>query len=142
MIPKHYLSVLTLIYITILLGLLFLTVHSLFRDGNPTVGLAGSGDIGVYMVPLIAMIGYFGGNFIFNRTLINIKNKDDVTQKSISYIRVAALRYGFLGLPALIGILTYRENNNIFYLVIVASLILYLFKLRPSRKKMIGDLDL
>lgn len=142
MIPKRYFRILALIHIAITLALLFFTILSYFRGGNPVIGFTGNGDIWVYMVPLTAIISYFGGNFIFERALINLKNMGDVKQKSISYVQIAAFRYGFLGLAVFIGVLAYRENNNIFYLVIVASLLLYLFKLRPSREKVIHDLDL
>ena len=99
----------------IILGLLFFTLLSYFRSGNLVMGFAANGDIWVYLVPLIAMISYFEGNFIFARALTAIKNKGDIKQKSISYVRVAACRYGFLSLAAFIGILPYRENNIIFY---------------------------
>jgi len=141
MTSKSFMRILSLIYIAMMLGLLFFIVLSYSQGGNP-IGFSDNGDLWLYVVPLIAMISYFGGDFIFNRTLSNIAEKSSLKQKLTHYLRASIIRYAFLEGAAFIGVIAYRENHNIFYLVIVASLILYLIKLRPTKEGIIRDFGL
>lgn len=142
MTSKSYMRALSTIYLIMILGVLLFAAFSYLQGGNPVMGFSANGDIWVYIVPLIAMISYFGGNFIFNRVLSNIPEKSSLKEKLAHYMRAGIIRYALLEGAAFIGAIAYWDNNNIFYLVIVASLILYLFKLRPTKGGVIRDLRL
>lgn len=131
-----------LIYIAMVLGLLFFAVLSFVKGDDPVIGFLTRGDPWVYIVPIIAMTSYFGGDLIFKKQLLNIQKTGDLRQMLLSYQQAAIIRYAILEGAALIAILAYRENNNTFYLVITVSLILYLLKLWPTQEKAVRDLGL
>lgn len=140
--PKHYMRVASLIYFIILSGLLLLTLFSYYMGNKPIVGFSSDGDIWIYIVPLSAMNGYFGGNLIVARRLSNIAKESSLGQKLYTYMGAGIIRLALLEAAAFIGIFAYWKNNKIFYLIIVASLILYLFKLRPTKERAIREMGL
>src|SRR5690554_3593179 len=142
MTPKSYMRALSTIYLITTLGVLSFAVFSYFQGDHPAIGFPSNGDIWIYTIPLIAMISYFGGNFIFYRVLSNIGEKSSLKEKLGQYMRACIIRYALLDGAAFIGAIAYWENNNIFYLVIVASLILYLFKIRPTKGAVVRNLGL
>ncbi len=103
---------LSLIYMIMMLGLLFFIALSYVRDDNPIIGFSANRDIFVYIVPLIAMTSYFGGNLIFNRTLSNISEKSSLKQKLSQYLRAGIIRYALLEGAAFIGVIAYREGKD------------------------------
>lgn len=141
MISKRFMNTLLGIYSFILLGLLVFSLDSYFM-AKPMINSFPKRDLGLYLVPLTAMMGYFGSQFIFSRMLKSAEKENDIPQKMVRYLRTSIYRYIFLGGAALVGILAFRESRYVFYLVIVVSLIAYLLKLRPSKKKVIHDLKL
>ena len=58
------------------------------------------------------------------------------------YLQACVVRYAFIEGAAILSTIAFRLNNHIFYLVISLLLILYLFKLRPSKDKVINELQL
>lgn len=129
------------IYLPILLGLLVFSLDSYFMTSRPITN-SFPNDLGLYWVPLIAMSGYFGSQFIFDRMLRTVGKENDIKQKMALYLRASIYRYIILGGAAFIGILAVRESRYIFYLVIAVFLVLYLIKLRPNKKRAMDELKL
>lgn len=133
---------LTLIYSITILGLLLFMALSYSQSTNLIIGFSSKREVWPYIVPLVAMASYFGGNLMFNRTVSQITEESPLKQKLTHYLQAGIIRYILLEGSAFIGVIAYRENHNIFYLAIVASLILYLLKLRPTKEGVIRDLGL
>ncbi|MFD2790375.1 hypothetical protein [Arenibacter sp. H213] len=142
MTPKSYLLILSLIHVAMLLGILIFGAITYFQGGELITGFNGDGDIFMYVVPLLAMVSYFGGDFMFNKVLTSMDAKSSLKQKLNQYSQASIIRFAVLEGASFIGLFAYRLNNNIFYLVISVVLILYLLKLRPTKDKIARDLRL
>lgn len=132
----------SLIHAALVLGILLFAAIIYKQGGQTIAGYPSESDIFIYIVPILAMVGYFGGEFMFNRLLTSINDKNTLKQQLIGYLQASIFRFAFLEGASLMSIIAYKLNNTYLYLVIAIVLILYLLKLRPTRNKIISDLKL
>jgi divalent metal cation (Fe/Co/Zn/Cd) transporter len=140
--PKAYLNTLAFIHGALLVGILLFTVYIYATSEGFSVGFPKDNNVFVYLVPTIAVLSYFISNYLFYKQLKEIAKLNSLKGKLILYLKACIVRFAFLEGAAIFSIIAYRLNNNIFYLVISLLLILYLFKLRPSKNQVISDLGL
>ncbi|NKI25060.1 hypothetical protein HCG49_00625 [Arenibacter sp. 6A1] len=106
------------------------------------IGFQDTEDIYRIIIPLVAMIGYFGGNLIFKKQLDAIDPKASLKSILSRYFSASIVKYAFIEGAAIISIIAFSRINNVFYLVISVLLLLYLWSQRPTKKKVMSDLKL
>ncbi|GGW25914.1 hypothetical protein [Arenibacter certesii] len=122
--------------------LLLIGIYVYLHEGEITSGFAVKEDLFIYLVPLLGLLAYFGGDFIYSKSLTSINKESPLKEKLHKYLQVSLIRFALLEGAAFMGIFAYMKNNTIFYLVITVFLMLYLVKLRPTKDKIIQDLRL
>ena len=94
-----------------------------------------------YIVPIVCMIAYFGTNYFFNQELKNMVQHKSLKKKLLQYQKACILRFAILEGAVFLSSTSFMITNNIFYLVISILLILYLIKLKPTKKTLVRDLN-
>lgn len=139
---KSLIFTLSTIHALFTFGALLFTIIVFIIADKVVLEFAKDKSIFVYIVPIVSMISYFGSNFFFNKQLANIVQSKSLKDKLGPYLQACVVRFTFLEGAAILSTIAYSLNNHIFYLVISLFLILYLFKLRPTKKKVMSDLKL
>ena len=138
---KSFIRTLTFLHGSLTLGLLAFTLFVYFQNRSFTVG-TDSNDLYVYIVPTIAILGYFLGKFLFQKQLQRIDRKDNLTGKLVRYQIASLVQYALLEGPAFFALVIYYIKGNALYLVIGLSLLAYLIMLRPKIDTLIKALPL
>lgn len=138
---KPLIRTLTLFHSSLTFALMAFTLFVYFNNRSFTVG-TNSNDPYVYIVPTIAVLGYFLGKFLFQKQIRGVRPKDTLTSKLARYQTASLMQYALLEGPALFALIIYYTNGNALYLVIGLSLLAYLISLRPKIDTLIKVLPL
>ena len=90
----------------------------------------------------IGVIGVFLSNYLYKKNINSLKDKSSLREKLTGFQSASIISYAPLEGAALLGIVAAYKYPNIFYLIISALLIIYLFYRRPSKDKIERDLEL
>jgi len=136
------LKTLTLIHAALVFGLVAFGAVSYFYG----VGFIGqfevTGDLFIYLIPILAMLGYFGSKIIFKNRLAAIKASDPLSSKLVNYQSASIVKYAFIKGPAILAFFIFMGNGYTLYFSIAVCLVLYLAVQRPTKDKLIQDLNL
>jgi hypothetical protein len=138
---KSFIRTLTLLHGSLSIGLIAFTLFVYFQNRSFTLG-TDSNDPYVYIIPTIAILGYFLGKFLFQKQLQRVGPEDTLTTKLAYYQTASLVQYALLEGPALFALFIYYTNGNALYLVIGLSLLAYLIALRPNMDRLIKALPL
>lgn len=125
-----------------LLGILSFTIFIYATGEGFLVDFSKDHNIFVYLVPTLAMLSYFISNYVFGKQLKDLTKLNSLKSKWVLYLQACVVRFSFIEGAAILSTIVFRLDNHIFYLVISLLLILYLFKLRPTKTKIIMDMEL
>lgn len=96
----------------------------------------------LYIVPVFALLGYFGSQFVFKNILSKIRTDAKLDEKLNTYQTASIIKYALIEGPAFLAIVAYNSSGNALPLVIGICLILYLAVQRPNLEKIIENLPL
>lgn len=139
--PKAFLRTLSLIHYALCAGLVLFTLLAYWQIGGFNVA-ASSGDIFVYIVPTVAMIGYFGSKFIHQKLIRNLPKEEKLATKLSRYQAASIIQYALIEGPAIIAIFAYFQSGTALYLVIALALLIYLFAQRPTQNRLLQEIPL
>ncbi len=122
--------------------LLLIGIYVYLQIGEITSGFTSKNDLFIYLVPIIGILAYFGGDFIYSKSLTSINKETPLKEKLNKYLQASLIRFALLEGASFMGIFAFMQTSNIFYLVITVFLILYLVKLRPTKDMIFEDLSL
>ncbi|MCU7617244.1 hypothetical protein NZ698_08540 [Chryseobacterium sp. PBS4-4] len=110
---------------------------------NPTKNFDFNMKNQLLVIMLVAMIaGIFGCNLLYNFFKNKIENINSLGEK-IAKIQSANLaRLALVEAPALLGIVLYMVESNLAFLMLSAIMILYFLTLKPSKEKILDDMNL
>ncbi|QXP52754.1 hypothetical protein H0I25_12815 [Cellulophaga sp. HaHa_2_95] len=99
-------------------------------------------DIFIYVVPIVAMVGYFASKYMYSRELAAINTSEDLKTKLALYQKANILKFALLEGPAFLAFLQFMSNGYTLYFTIGTTLLLYLAMQSPSKTKTIEELSL
>lgn len=138
---KVFLRTLSTIHTALSIGLLLFIALAYWQTRGFKLA-SESGDIFVYIVPTLAMFGYFVSKFIHRKLLGNLSDKEGLSAKLSGYQAASLVQYALIEGPALIAIFAYFQSGTALYLVIALALLLYLYAQRPTRKRILEEMPL
>ncbi|MBQ4915234.1 hypothetical protein J8L85_12340 [Maribacter sp. MMG018] len=141
MVAKTFLKTLSFIHLSLVIGLLAVTGIILFQGKGFSADTNGD-DIFLYIVPIISIIGYFGGQFLFNRSISKINREQSMKEKLTTYTSASLVKYACIEGPAIICLVAYYSTGNALPLTIAFCLMAFLIVQRPSKHRIIGQLPL
>lgn len=139
--PKSLIKILTIIHASMCLTLVVFAGFAYLQNGN-FLATTEYNDVFVYVVPIIAMAGYFGSKFIYQNLLRNLPKGEPLVKKMQRYQITNLFKYALLEGPAFLALGIYYIDGNALHLVIGLSLMVYLLFQRPSLEKLKSELPL
>ncbi len=139
--PKTLLKTLSIIHISLCAGLLLLAIFVYFKNGDFTAG-TNRQDIFIYIVPIVAIAGYFLSQFVFKKQIDAISKEEKLSIKLGKYQIASLIKYSLLEGPGFLALMAYFWSGNALCLVIAIALIMYLFVQRPTAEKIKKELPL
>lgn len=133
---------LTIIHVFLVLGLAALGAASFFFGVGFVNQFSMSDDIYIYIIPTLALLGYFASTYIFRKQLSAIDKNDSLQTKQAMYQQAIILKYAFIEGPALLAFMQFMNQGYTLYFTIGACLTIYLASLRPTKSKVFEDLQL
>jgi len=139
--PKFFIKILAIIHGSLCIGLAVFGAFAYLQNGSFTVG-SEENDVFMYIVPILAMAGYFGSKFIYRNLLQNLPKEEPLGKKLQRYQLAVIIQYALLEGPAFLALFAYYYTGNAMHLVVAISLLVYLFFQRPTLEKLKRELPL
>lgn len=140
--PKQYLKTMSTIHLFFMFGLIAFLATTFIINKNHVFDYSDMSDPFIYVVPLFAIGGYFLGNIFFNSTIKNIDKNETFKSKLSKYQSATIIRFAFVEGPALLGTTAFFISGNTFFILFVGLLTAYFFTLKPSKERLVSELNL
>ncbi|WP_133671065.1 hypothetical protein [Maribacter caenipelagi] len=128
-------------HLFLLAGLSIFTIWVIFQIN--TFNTSSNGEsIFLYAVPVFAMLGYFGSQWVFKKMTSKIQLNIRLEEKLKKYQSALHLKYALIEIPAFIGLFAYYNTGNALPLVISICLLAYLAVQRPNKENIIKNVPL
>lgn len=138
---KNYFKSLKFLHLALVLGLSMFFVIALVQEKGFNTDLSGNRSL-LYLVPIVAMIGYFGSQFLFKKMLAVLQISDSLESKLEKFQLASHIKYIIIEAPAFLALFVYYVTGNALPLVIAGCLLLYLFVQRPTKESILANLPL
>ncbi|WP_339725911.1 hypothetical protein [Maribacter stanieri] len=138
---KNFIKSLSIMHLFLLGGLIIFTVWVILQINTFNTSTNGQGPF-LYAVPVFAMLGYFGSQWIFKKMTSKIKMDIKFEEKLKKYQSALHLKYALIEMPAFIGLFAYYNTGNALPLVISICLLAYLAVQRPNKDNIINSVPL
>ena len=140
--PAKYLKINTVIHLALISGVTLFSVIAFALIENRELRWNDTDDIFFFIVPIAAISGIILGNILYKKGLESLVDKNSLKEKLTGFQTVLIIKYALLEGPSLIGVVAFFSTGNLLYLLISGVLIIYFFLQRPSKEKIMNDLDL
>lgn len=135
------LRTLSVIHLALIAGQIMFAAVSIAIKGKTEIILQANDDIFFFIIPGIALSGILVSSMIFKKLVEQAKTKQAPAEKLKQYLSASIIRWALIEGPSLFAITVYFLKGNLFYILISALLILFMFTLRPTREKVATELD-
>lgn len=139
--PKNFIKILTIIHSSLCFGLL-LFAGFLYVQNRGFSTVIDSSDVLVYIVPTLAMAGYFGSKYVYQNLILKIAKNESLATKLGRYQVASLIKYALIEAPAFLSLFAYFASGNPMHLAIAVSLMVYLFFQRPTLHKIENEINL
>ncbi|MCJ7465560.1 MAG: hypothetical protein MUO53_02580 [Maribacter sp.] len=140
--PKTFLKRLQIVHWCFVVALLGSTIF-VYRDSTGfRVGMSEVKDIFLFIVPLVALFGYFGSQLIFRNQLRHIALTESLDSKLKKYRTASLIKYSLLEVPSFLALYAFYTTDIALYFVIAICLIAYLFVQGPKKSRLINEMPL
>jgi hypothetical protein len=138
--PDSTLKTLAFTHVALLAFQMLFAIVALARTSRMYFGVMNMDDRFVFIVPVLALGGFFGGYLIFKKQKYVLREKESVQERLTGYKSVLITRFVLIQGPAIFAIAAYILSGNVFFLFIIGLMSAYFIFLRPTREKMESDL--
>jgi hypothetical protein len=107
--------------------------------------MSGSGELNKilqFLIPVLIAVGIMGSALILRFRLKSIKTKADLGNKLRDYRNALIVSYAILEGPALFSLIGNYLSGNFLFLGLAGLIIVILFMNKPTRDRVINDLEL
>jgi hypothetical protein len=138
--PDSTLKTLAFIHVAVLAFQMLFGIAAFAQTHRMYFGIMNMYDRFVFIVPVLALGGFFGGYLIFNKQKDLLREKGSIQERLLGYQSVLITRFVLLQGPAVFAIVAFILSGNIFFLIITGAMSVYFISLRPTRDKIERDL--
>lgn len=138
---KNFIKSLSIMHLFLVVGLSIFTIWVVFQKNSFNTSTNGK-DLFLIIVPILALLGYFGSQWLFKKMTSKIKQSDGLADKLKKYQSALHMKYALIEVPAFVGLYAYYHSGNALPLVITVCLLAYLFVQRPNKANIISTLPL
>lgn len=126
-------------HLALVLGLSIFTIIALTQSKDFNTNTEEK-NVLLYIVPIAALLGYFGSQFLFKKILSKVSSTDSLEEKLKKYQSASHVKYALIEAPAFLALFAYYSSGNALPLVIAVCLLVYLFVQKPSKVKILSDI--
>lgn len=138
---KTYLKTLSILHVSLVAGLALFTLFAITKVNSFTAE-ANGGSVLLYLVPVAALLGYFGSQLLFKKQTAKINIGEPLPEKLKKFQSASHIKYLLIEAPAFLALFVYYTTGNALPLVIAICLLFYLIAQRPSKDKIKRTLPL
>lgn len=139
--PQLFLKTLSTIHLVLLSGLVLFGVITFTKNTAAKIEF-NTNDMFLYVIAFLTFTGIFFGNYMFQKQIVQLLEKEFLKDKLIGYQTASIVHYAFIEAPALLSIVIFYREGNLLYLIIAGLLVIYFFSLRPTKDKVETNLNL
>lgn len=118
------------------LGLAVFTAFVLFQNKGFKAN-TNEDNVFLYIVPIAALIGYFGSQLVVKKMMGTIKRTATLQQKLNTFQSSQIIKFACIEAPAILGLFAYYSSGNALPLVISICLLAYLVVQRPNKERLL-----
>ena len=138
-----YLKTIQILHIAIVIGIFGFAVISIIIQSQGFQKVDQETEmVLMVIVPIFALIGIIGSNFIFKKRLVPIRSMSSLKDKLIDFRTALIIKFVILDAPAFFAVIAFLLTGNYFYLGITAALVVTFAIYFPTKSKLINDLRL
>lgn len=138
--PDSALKTLAFTHVALLGFQMLFAIIAFAQTSRVYFGVMNMDDRFVFIVPVLALGGFFGGYLIFKKQKYVLREKESIQERLTGYQSVLITRFVLIQGPAVFAIVAYILSGNVFFLFITGLLSVYFIFLRPTREKIESDL--
>lgn len=138
--PDNALKTLAFAHVALLAFQVIFAIVAFAQTTRMYFGIMNMDDRFVFIVPVLALGGFFGGYLIFKKQKYVLREKESIQERLTGYQSVLITRFVLLQGPAVFAIVAFILSGNIFFLFITGIMSVYFIFLRPTREKIERDL--
>lgn len=138
---KHYIKNLSIIHICLVAGLAIFIAFVLFQNKGFN-SFTNENNVLLYIVPVAAILGYLGSQFLFKKMTDTIKRTEPLINKLAKYQTALITKMALIEGPAFLGLYVYSISGNALPLVIALCLLAYLIVQRPNKNSIFKSIPL
>ncbi|WP_190811287.1 hypothetical protein [Flagellimonas sp. S3867] len=94
------------------------------------------------VVPVFALVCIFIGHFIYKQSVKNIPPTAALKHQLVQFQTASIINYALIESAILFGIVSFCINKNLIFLLLSSTILLYFFLIRPTKQKIVRDLNL
>ena len=128
-------------HLFLLAGLSLFTIWVIFQVNSFNTSTNGE-DAYLYLIPVFALLGYFGSQIVFKKMTSKIDINLKLEEKLKKYQTALHLKFALIEIPSFLGLFTYFNSGNALPLVISICLLAYLAVQRPNKENIINSIPL
>jgi len=140
--PKQFIKSISIIYYAILFGPLGFLLVQYFQVKETKLEFTNTEDTFRYLVPIIAVLGYYFGKRLYDSKVKELKNKETLVEKLSMFQTGFVLKMTLLEGPALLGIVAFSQEGNLYFLIIAGILLLIIALQKPNKLNIQAVLNL
>lgn len=133
---KSFLKSLNIIHLFLVAGLSVVTLYVIWQINSFNASNS-EDNLFLYVVPILALIGYFGSQLLFRKLTTRINPSIALEEKLKKYQSFLLIKYALIEFPAFIGLMAYYSSGNALPLVISICLLAYFSVQRPTKENII-----
>ncbi len=133
---KNYFKTLSIIHLSLVLGLAVFTAFVLFQNKGFKAN-TNEDNVFLYIVPIAALIGYFGSQLVVKKMMGKIKRTATLQQKLNTFQSSQIIKFACIEAPAILGLFAYYSSGNALPFVISICLLAYLVVQRPNKERLL-----
>lgn len=138
---KKFIKGLSIMHLFLVAGLSIFTIWIILQINSFNTSTNGE-NLYLVMVPILALLGYFGSQWVFKKMTSKIKVTEHLEEKLKKYQSALHLKYALIEVPAFVGLYVYYSSGNALPLVITICLLAYLFVQKPNKENIIKSITL
>ena len=138
--PESALKTLAFTHVALLAFQMLFAIVAFAQTTRMYVSIMNMNDQFVFIVPVLALGGFFGGYLIFKKQKYALRDKDSLQERLAKYQSVLITRFMLIQGPSVFATVAYILSGNIFFLLITGLMCGYFIFLRPTREKIESDL--
>ncbi|HEY9003973.1 MAG TPA: hypothetical protein VIM89_21630 [Mucilaginibacter sp.] len=138
--PDSTLKTLVFTHMALLAFQMLFAIAAFAQTTRMYFGVMNMDDQFVFIAPVLALGGFFGGYLIFKKQKYVLREKENIQEKLTGYQSILITRFILIQGPAVFAIVAYILSGNIFFLFLTGLMSAYFIFIRPTREKIESDL--